>query len=204
MGKQLIFKRDKEYPFSVIRLDRKKLYGWKESEAYDENGEECIKADIDPSGTFIIPKGGKALGILDKNGNWVEKKMLKAVYKDGRDAVLLPSVFDQPVLLEKTVSVEEFLDHLIEAVYLLEPSEGSEELIGRVKECEEILTFAFNYREGYESSPAFLLESKGRLFVLVGYPCVFGFSGLEQIAEFGIEDEDETEEAEEELDFSMM
>jgi hypothetical protein len=205
MGKQLIFKTDKDYPFSVVRLDRKKLYGWKDSVAYDENREECIRADIDGSGSFIIPKGGKGLGILDKDGNWVEKKTLKAVYKDGTDAVLLPSVFDQPVRLEKTVSVEEFLDHVIYAVYILEPSENAEELIEQIKQSEDIFIFSFNYRGGYEASPAFLLENKGTLFVLVGYPSAFEFVGLEQLAEFGVEDEEDEAAAEdEELDFSMM
>ncbi len=203
MARQLILQTDKAYPFNVIKLDRKKLYGWKDIVAYDSAGEECVRADIDPSGAFIIPKGGKALGILDKNGNWVERKELQAVYQDGQTAMLLPSSFDQPIPLTRRASLEEFLDHTIEYVYLLEPNETATELVKQVSTNEELFTFTYNYRAGYEGSAAFLVESKGNLFLLVGYPTQFEFIGLEQIAEFNTEEE-ESAEQEEELDFSMM
>jgi len=202
MAKQLIFHTDREYPFSITKLDRKKLYGWKDTEAYDSNGEECVKADIDSSGSFIIPKGGRALGILDRDGNWVEKKKLKAVYKDGSPAVRLPSSFDQPIQLGKTVSLEEFLDYSIESVYILKPGEGGEDLLAQVKKTDEIFTFSFNYHPGYEASHAFLIEDKGNLFVLIGYPSQFEFIRFEQIAEISVEEEDE--DFEDDIDFSMM
>ena len=202
MAKQLIFHTDREYPFSITKLDRKKLYGWKDTEAYDSNGEVCVKADIDSSGSFIIPRGGRALGVLDKDGNWVEKKKLKAVYKDGSPATRFPSSFDQPIQLEKTVSIEEFLDHSIESVYILEPGEDGEELLTQVKKTDGIFTFSFNYHPGYEASHAFLIEDKGNLFVLIGYLSQFEFIRFEQIAEISMEEEDE--DFEDDIDFSMM
>lgn len=202
MAKQLIFETDKEYPFSIKKLDRKKMYGWKDIVAFDKK-EECVKADIDASGSFIIPKGGKGLGILDNDGNWIEKKELKTVYKDGKPAVLLPSSFDHPLKLEKTVSLEEFLDYSIESVYILEPEQGGEELTEQVKASDEIYTFPYNYYPGYEALSAFIIENKENLFVLIGYLSQFEYVGLEQIAELGAEDEDE-EDFEDDLDFSMM
>ncbi len=202
MARQLIFQIDKEYPFSVTKLDRDKLYGWKEVVAFDSEGRECVRVDIDTTGSFIIPKGGKALGVLDKQGNWVERKELKAVHKDGTPAEPIPSSFDQPTKLEKTVTVEEFLDHCITAVYILQVGFMGEGLLEQVKSSGQIYTFTFNYRAGYEGSPAFLVESEDNLFMLVGYPVAFEFIGLEQVAEFSVEDEEEAEE--EELDFSMM
>lgn len=204
MAKQLIFQTDKEYPFNITKLDRKKLYGWKDIVAYDSDGNECVKVDIDSSGSFIIPKGGRALGVLDKDGNWVDKKNLKAVYKDKTPAVTIPSAFDAPITLKEKVTVEDFLDHSIESVYILDPGEGEDgkKLIAQVKKSKKIFTFLFNYRPGYDAFPAFLIESKGKLFMLVGYLTPFDFIGLEQAAEISVEDEEE--EFDEDLDFGMM
>ena len=203
MARTLVFKTDKEYAFSINKLDRKKLYGWKEVVAFDRDASECVTAEIDISTSVIIPKGGKALGILDSEGHWVDRKDLKAVYKDGRSAVRMPSSFDQAIKLEKSVSIEEFLDYSIFSVYILESEEGSEELLKRIKKRNDIYTFPFFYRSGYEASTAFLIESKGKLFMLVGYLSQFEFVGLEQVADVYVEDEDE-DDFEDEFDFSMM
>lgn len=202
MAKQLVFKLDRDYPVSINKIDRKRLYGWKDIVAFDSNGEECIRADIDESGSFIIPKGGRALGTLDSKGNWVDKKNLTAVFPDGTPAPFFQSSFDAPIVLEKTVSIDEFLDHSIDTVYMLECGEVADNLIHQLKQTDRIYTFLFNYYAGYDPSHAFLIESKGNLFILAGYPCSFEFIGLDQPA-----DADATEEEEEvsdELDFGMM
>jgi len=203
VAKTLVFSGRKEYPVSITKLDRKKLYGWKKVVAFDRHGSECVRADIDVSASVIIPKGGKALGILDSEGNWVDRKNLKAVYKDGRPAVRMPSSFDQPIKLEKTVSIEEFLDYSMVSVYMLESEEGSEELLKQIKKRGDIYTFPFTYRSSYEASTAFLIESRGKLFMLVGYLSEFEFVGLEQVADVYAEDEDEDDSLDD-FDFSMM
>ncbi|MDM8526644.1 hypothetical protein QUF58_00415 [Anaerolineales bacterium HSG24] len=217
MARQLVFQTDQKYPFSITKLDRAKLYGRKETVAFDPTGQECVRMDIDTSGSFIIPKGGKALGILDEWGHWINRKELKAVYKDGAPAQRIPSSFDAPIELDKTVTVEYFLDHCITSVYMLQSAPASdadteaeaesetvgESLIEQVKQSDKIYSFTFNYRAGYEGMAAFLIEKNDSLFMLVGYPIKFEFIGLEQIAEFNAE-EDEEEEFDDDLDFSMM
>ncbi|MGB0385532.1 MAG: hypothetical protein ACPGWR_11970 [Ardenticatenaceae bacterium] len=203
MARSLVFQTNKEEAFSITKLDRKKLYGWKEVVAFDSDGEECVRADIEVSASVIIPKGGKALGILDSDGNWVDRKQLKAVYKDGRPAARVPSSFDQAIKLENTVSIDEFLDYSIVSVYILESEEGSKDLLKRVKKSSEIYAFPFTYRSSYDPSMAFLIESKGNLFMLVGYLSHFEFVGLEQAADVYVDDEDE-DDFEDEFDFSMM
>jgi hypothetical protein len=171
--------------------------------AFDSNGEECVRADIDLSGSFIIPKGGKGLGVLDSEGQWVDRKQLKAVYKDGGAAVRMPSSFNQVIKLDKTVSIEEFLDYSIVSVYILQPEEAGEALLRQIKRAKDIYTFEFNYRSSYDSSSAFLIESRGVLFMLVGYRSEFEFVTLEQAADFFVEDEDE-DDFEDDWDFDMM
>ncbi len=71
MAKELVFKLgENEFPFGIRKLDRKKLYGWKEVVAVDKDNNECIKATLDETGSFVIPKGGTALCTIDKDGNW--------------------------------------------------------------------------------------------------------------------------------------
>jgi len=206
MAKQLIFKSENsDHHCDIIRLDRKKLYGWKDIVAIDENGEECIRVDIDETGSFIIPKGGKALGSIDIDGNWVEKSDLKAVDKDGNPAVRVPSSFDSPIDLENTVDINTFLDYIIDSVYIIQPAEDiKESLLQTIKSNKKIYTFPFNYRPDYDPKTAFLIEAKNNIYMLVGTQSNFEFIGIEQMADLNVEDTEEEFSIEDDLDFSMM
>ncbi|KPA12158.1 hypothetical protein MHK_007642 [Candidatus Magnetomorum sp. HK-1] len=206
MAKQLIFKSEKmEHPCDIVRLDRKKLYGWKDVVAMNTNGEECIRVDIDETGSFIIPKGGKALGSIDINGNWVEKSDLKAIDKTGAPAVRVPSSFDAPIALENKVDLETFLDHVIDSVYIIQPSEDIKKSLIKIIQSNDMLyTFPFNYRPDYDPKTAFLIEARNIIYMLVGTPSAFEFIGMEQMADLNVEDTEEEFSIEDDLDFSMM
>ncbi|MCX7746345.1 MAG: hypothetical protein N2645_05585 [Clostridia bacterium] len=200
MAKDLIFSiRDNQYAFSPVKIERKKLYGWTETLALDEDGNECKLVSMDESGTAIIPKGCLGLGMLNQNFEWVEKSELKVVDENGNDVDSLPSSFSSPIELNRTVTEEELLDYSIVSVYQLEGE--SPDLINMLQGT--IYTFPFNYRDGYESRPAFLIESDGKLFILVGVPIEFSYIGLEEPVEIDNEDEEEFSE-ELGIDFSMM
>lgn len=205
MAKELVFKlEEKEFSFGIRKLDRKKLYGWKEVVAVDKDNNECIKATLDESGSFVIPKGGIALGTVDSNSNWVESSAIRAVDEDGNEAEKILSSFDNPIDLIKKVPTETYLDYYIDTVYILESGEDTgNDLAGVVKGSGEIYQFVFNYRTDYQASDAFLIESNGTLFVLAGKKCEFEFLGLEEISDIAevVEDDDEFSD---DLDFSMM
>ncbi|HOJ76828.1 MAG TPA: hypothetical protein PLZ08_03290 [Bacillota bacterium] len=134
MAKPLVFNvNGVECAFDIAKLDRKKLYGWKSVVAFDSNGNECLKMDLDQTGSFIIPPGGKGLGIIDLQGNWVDKSQLIALLDDGSPAQLVPSSFETPVELKQTVTIEEFLDYNIDYVYVMDPVGSSQELLDLVK-----------------------------------------------------------------------
>jgi hypothetical protein len=200
MAKNLTFNlQGKEYPFSTAKLDRSKLYGWTEVLALDKEGKSCKTLYMDRTGTLLIPKGGFTYGILDAGNNWVDKSELQAVDMDGNPAPLVPSSFAAPVMLEKTATVEEVLDHAITSVYELNGESG--ELLKSVA-SGIIYTFIFNWKEDYEGDDAFLIESKNKLYVLVGKKLEFGYIGIEEQG-FVSDDEEEKEETDE-IDFSMM
>lgn len=205
MAKELVFKLgEKEFSYGIRKLDRKKLYGWKEVVAVDKDNNECIKATLDESGSFVIPKGGIALGTVDANSNWVESSEIRAVDSEGNDAPKIPSSFDNPIDLLKKVPVETYLDYFIDTVYILEAGEETADLAAEVKGSGDIYQFIFNYRTDYQASDAFLIENNGTLFVLAGKKCEFEFLGLEEISDITDSVEDDDEFSDDDLDFSMM
>jgi hypothetical protein len=198
MARELIFQLgSNQFPFSPTKIDRSKIYGWSEKRAMDANNKECKSFYMDRSGSILIPKGGVSYGIVDKEGKWVNKTDIVAVYNDGTPAQLIPSSFSAPIVLEKTVTLEEFLDHNITSIYDL--GGESSELIKLMD--GKIYTFQFNWRDDFEGDTAFLLESKNKLYALIGKKLNFEYIGEEQT---GFVTEDEMEEVTEEIDFSMM
>jgi len=199
MARELIFQLSgSQFPFSPTKIDRNKLYGWTEMRAMDSNNKECKTFYTDRSGSIMIPKGGVSYGVVDTDGKWVNKTDITAVHLDGTPAQIIPSSFSAPIKLDKVVSIEEFLDHAIATIYELggEASELIKLMDGK------IYSFIFNYRDDYEGDDAFLLESKNKLYVLIGKKLDFEFVGIEQT---GIVSEEETEEVtSDEIDFSMM
>jgi len=202
VAKALNFKlNDSIYDLEPIKLDRKKLYGWTEKAILDNEDNECQVLSLYPDMAMIIPKGGIGLGIVSENGNWVEKSDMTYVDENGMEAKLVPSSFDEEIELNKTVSIENYLEHNITAVYSLQGEENHPKFVKTIQENRDIFTFEFNYRAGYEGDPAFIIENGGELFILVGKKVEFEFIGLE---ESGILDEEEVEVEEDEFDFSMM
>jgi hypothetical protein len=191
-----------EIQLEPVKLDRKKLYGWTDKITLDENNQKCKLVSIDSSGSILIPSGGLGQGILDDQGTWVERNELVAVDENGSPAEMLPSSFDGPIILDRTVSVEEFLDHYITAIYTMQGEENCPDFVETIAKGP-IYTFDFNYRASYEPSPAFLVENGGELFLLVGKKSEFEFLGLDQ-AGYLDEEDDSSDVEEDPFDFSMM
>ena len=203
LARELVFEfNGNEYSFEPVKVERKKLYGWTETIALDDDGNECKLVSMDESGTVIIPKGGVGLGMVNKAFEWVERSELIAVDRAGNEVQPLPSSFSVHIELEDTASLEEFLDHGIALIYELDGAYKSPELLKEAS--EKIFKFTFNYREGYEGNPAFLIGNGEKLFILVGVLFKFDFVGLDE-AGFLDENEDDEEFSEElGIDFSMM
>lgn len=190
----------KEFSFDTAKVDRKKLYGWTETIVLDGEGKTCYSAIIDETGNNIIPKGAVGLGIISSNGNWVDRKDLIAVSQEGNKINIVPSSFNQKIELTKTVTPEEYLEYAITFVYQL-IGDGIEKLCELIK--DDIYTFIFNYQDDYEGTPAFLINSNGRLFLTAGNRMDFSFIGREEIIP-EISEEESSESEDEELDFSLM
>ncbi len=202
MPRNLTFKiRKKEYTTFVQKIDRKKLYGWVEILALDDNGDPCELISTDESGSVLIPKGGTGQGILSPKNEWVERSELIAVTEDGSLAKPIQSSYNTVIELKEKVTIEQFLDYSITDFYLLtETDEGLIKAIGK-----DIYTFSYSYLDNYEGTPAFLIVSEGKVFLLIGMlnhfeMLCFGDCGNMDDTEddsFQIEDDND-------LDFSML
>jgi hypothetical protein len=202
MAQEIVFSiGGKEFAALPAKIDRKKLYGWSEIHAFDDDGNECTLVSTDSSGTIVIPKGGVGLGILSDDGKWIERSRLKTVTADGSDAELIPSSYGR-VNAPVKASEEDLLDCSITAFYHMEADEDFVKAVGG-----DIYKFDYCYRDAYESSPAFLLtseiDSKKGLFMFIGKENAFEFLGLTEIS-VAEDTEAEDEEEGDDMDFSMF
>lgn len=203
MAKELQFTlNDKLFSLEVLKLERKKLYGWTDKVAVNAKDEPCKTVSFMEDEGVLLPKSSSGLGSVNEKGNWVDKSELIAYDESGEEAPLVPSSFDAPILLDTKITEEELLEHNITSVYSLQGEELYPDFIEYTKNIDGIYTFEFNYRADYEGDPAFLVENEGELFVMVGKKTTYGFVGLEETAVLD-EDEENGEELDE-FDFGMM
>lgn len=200
MARQLTFRiKRKEYTVIPVKIDRKKLYGWTEIIALDEQGRTCNLVSTDDTGTLIIPKGGTALGMLSSDGKWVERTQLKTVRQDGSEAEIIPSSFSVVIPLKQKVTDEEFLDYSITDFYQLD--NVPDDLLKAI--ADDIYTFDYTYLDSYETTPAFLMVSDATLFMLLGYKNRFDMLCLGECSVVD-DDDDYIEVTDDDIDFSMF
>jgi len=204
MPRALKFKYgDSEFECELNKIDRRKLYGSVDVETRDIDGNRCGLATLANDGKTLIPYGGTALGYISSDGEWVERSDLKPVDLSGNELPLLSSSFDITIELEKTATLEEFLNYSSRLVYLMgTDDEFAPDLIEQLKEGV-IFRFEFLYREGISADPAFLLGTPdGLIWMMVGKPSAIEYVGLDQAAVCFVENEDDEEV--EEFDFEML
>ncbi|MCD8102401.1 MAG: hypothetical protein LUE26_07530 [Alistipes sp.] len=201
MPRELNFRiKRKQYSAVPVKVDRRKLYGWTEILALDEQGRPCDLVTTDQTGTLIIPRGGTAMAILSPQGDWVERSTLRTVRDDGTQAELVPSSYSVVIDLKDKVSEEEFLNHSITDFYqITEAPEGLLRAIGN-----DIYTFQYTYLDSYETTPAFLMASGGVLYMLIGYRNRFEMLCLGDCETVDEDDDDYIDVEDNDIDFSML
>lgn len=201
MPRQLTFKiKRKEYAVTPVKVDRRKLYGWTEILALDEQGRPCKLVTTDQTGTLVIPRGGTAIAVLTPKGDWVDRDQLVTVRDDGTPAEIIPSSYSVTVKLNRKVTDEEYLDYSITDFYELNDApEGLLKAVG-----DDIYTFDYTYLDSYESSPAFVMASGGTLFMLVGYANRFDLLCLGECDRIDDQDDDYITVDDDDIDFSML
>jgi hypothetical protein len=203
LAKPLVFQfGDVELAFQLNKVDRSKLYGYKEVEVLDEKGQRCELATIADDGRTVVGKGGTGLGYISASGEWCEKTELTPVDVEGNPIQPVPSSYAEATKLFDTATADEYLRHNIRLVYALDCEGDASDLAAELKKGT-IFSFPYSYRGGLEADAAFLLAGQdGTIFLAVGNPTDIEFVGLQQAM---LMSEEETGEEEADMmDFDMI
>ena len=206
MGKPLTFKiGERELAFQMDKVDRAKLYGYKELEVLDESGHVCDLATLAGDGHTVIGRGGTGIGYLTQDGLWCERSTLKPVDLEGNEIQPVTSSFATAVPLSEQVTVEHYLEHNIRSIYVLACEESCDELATELR-GGVIYKFPYSFRGGLEADAGFLLGGEdGNIYLAVGNEALPSFVGLTQAAGLVTEEEDVTEDGDEDpMDFGMI
>ncbi|HLA96804.1 MAG TPA: hypothetical protein VK612_13865 [Pyrinomonadaceae bacterium] len=203
MARPLILSLDgTEIPVSLVKIDREKLYGTVEVEAFDEKGREASLKVLAADGKTLIEKGGTALATVSEKGDSLDRSKLTPVNEDGEKIEPVQSSFGEPNKLKKATD-EDYLSQIVKSVYLLQPFEGSD--IGYLKDhlsSDQIFTFPFSYRGGVEHDDAFVLGANNEAFMVTGKKSNFEFLKLNQAAVLDAGEEDDI--STDDLDFDLL
>jgi len=203
MPRPLVLSLDgREFDVRITKIDREKLYGKVEIEAYDEKGNPAQLLVLAPDGKTLIDKGGTALATVDENGDSISRADLVAVDEDGQKIETVPSSFTKINVL-KRATVEDYLSQLVKSVYVIDPLEDQDrkylqDHIG----TGMIYNFDFSYRGGTEYDKAFVIGNKSDAFMIVGGPADLEFVRLNQAVD--LDATEELEVAADEISFENL
>jgi hypothetical protein len=190
---------DEASSFAFVKLDREKLYGRKERQVVDPEGQRCYPAWLSSDGAALVPPGGLALVYVDDGFATVERSALKAVDEQGAELPLQPSTLG----VEQTLvpaTPQDLLDHVITTVYQLQ-AETLGPALGAALAAGQLFRAPFNYRDDYALEVIFLVRNEAGIFGLVGKPSNFGFIQRELVPTApSVEDDDLGDD----LDFTML
>lgn len=203
MARALVLSLDgQEFPVTLIKIDREKLYGKIEIEAFDEKGNEASLNVLAADGKTLIGKGGTALATLTEKGDSIDRNDLVPVNLDGEKIEQVLSSFVEANVL-KPATVEEYFTQVVKSVYLVGPYENAD--LGALHDqlsADRMFTFPFSWRGGVEYDNAYLIGAGGEAFLVVGKQAEFQFIKLNQASV--LENSEEEEISADDLDFDLM
>lgn len=191
-----------ESAFAITKIDRSKLYGYKEAEILDENESRCEFAVLAEDGSTLIGGGDIGMGYMTADGLWTSKNELTPVDIDGAAIEPVKSSFESMIELTTEIDVDEFFKHSIRLIYLLEATAFSKALKDALTQ-QKIFKFPYSYRGGLQADVGFLLQGADENFyLLVGDELEIEFLGLKQVAP-SVVDDSEVQESDF-MDFDMI
>ena len=203
MARALVLSLDGvEYPVSLLKIDRDKLYGRVEIEAYDDKGRPASLRVLAADGKTLIDKGGTALATVTDKGDSVDRSELVPVDADGDKIEQVPSSFSQTNIL-KEGTVEDYMMTIVRSVYLVQPHEEAD-ISGLTDQLtgDRMFTFPFSWRGGIEYDNAYMIGSGDEAFMVVGKQAEFEFVKLNQAAV--LESTEEEEISADDIDFDLL
>ena len=203
MARPLVFQLgDQTLALEMNKIDRSRLYGYKELEVVDDKGNACELATLAEDGRTLVARGSTALGWLDADLKWCDKSQLKPVDLDGQEITQVESSFNAPIKLFETCSIDDYLQHNIRLVYAAQSESDLTDLKTELARGT-IFTFPYSYRGGHEADCGFLLTNDaGEIMIAIGNPTSVNFIGLASpVIESSADEEFDDNEM---MDFDMI
>jgi hypothetical protein len=204
MARNLTFtipKKKARFSAAITKVDRSKLYGDVDIEAFDEAGERLELVSIASDGKTLFGKGGVAFATMNQDGDFADKSELIPIDEEGDVIDISESSFVSGIELSETATVEDYLSHQVKSVYLLDNAEDPEAL-NELLNDGEIYKFPFSYRKGIIVDTAFLMSNEsGDPFMILTTPSDIQFLSFADNA--GLDDEDE-DGGDDGLDFGSL
>ncbi len=203
MAKPLVFQfGDRDLSFNLEKVDRSKLYGYKEVEVLDDEGGVCDLATLATDGQTVVGRGGTGMGYVSSGGEWCEKSELKPIDLDGNEITSVESSYSAPIKLFETASHNEYLGHNIRSIYRMTTEDQIDELVEEL-DRGTIFSFPYSYRGGLEADAGFMLKSdEGNLFLAIGQPTKIEFISMQP--SISVVDDTEEDNETDLMDFEMI
>jgi len=204
MPKPLMLSLDgHEFPVQLSKIDRTKLYGEIEIEAFDEKGNAASLKVLAADGKTLLDKGGTALATLNEDGESISRTELRPVDENGDPIEPVPSSFGQVNVLKQS-STDDYLSQVVKSIYVLEPSDDPNglEFLQSHLSADHIYSFPFSYRGGIEYDSAFVLGDEANAFMVIGKQAALEYVRLNQTAV--LDTPEEAEISVDELDFDLL
>jgi hypothetical protein len=203
MARSLVLSLDgQEFPVSLVKVDREKLYGEIEIEAFDEKGNEASLKVLAADGKTLIDKGGTGLTVVDEDGTSISRSELSVVDEDGELIEPVPSSFSQTNVL-RSASADDYLAQIVKSVYVLQPADGTDlDYLQTHLDGEQIYTFPFSYRGGLEYDSAYVIGAEKNAFMIIGKTAAFQYVRLNQAATLDAVQEEEI--SADEIEFDVL
>ncbi len=204
MARPLVFQLgDQLLSLTIHKVDRARLYGFKELEVVDDLGRVCELATLAEDGRTLVGRGSTGLGWVDVDGQWCDRNQLRPVDVEGSEMQPIESSFNGPIKLFETVTIDDYLRHNIRLVYGIESQDDLAELKPHMHRGT-IFSFPYSYRGGYEADCGFLLMNEaGDVMLAIGNPTSVNFVGLSTPAIDTLTNEEPHEE-DDLMDFDMI
>ena len=198
MGRKIKFNLEGQVLESEItKVDRKKLYGSSKKIVKDNQGNGCVVSDL-YQGSRILPRGSISQVLVDKNGSFVKRSDLVGFNEHDEKVEKVSSIFALENKCRK-IDLDEFLSVNVKSIYQLDIADDQLDKWQNLFKNDEVYFLVFNYREDYEGDDAYIISNDSGFFMTVGKKNEFVY--LEQE---NINLEEEEEEIDDELDFSML
>ena len=183
--------------FAFKKVSRNDLYGFKKRIPLGNDGQPCVRAQIDEDTVQLIPSGGLEGVYINQNFSNVEKNDLVAKDSSNQTLKKFDSTLGTPQKIEP-ISVDDLLSLEVTSVYALTPSSLDSKLENALSQ-NQCFQFPFNYYSDYNLETGVLIQSGENIFALIGNLCPSDW--VEENTQPSIIEEIQEEE---ELDFQMF